>query len=126
MNLSAPVSQEEKDFWGLGEFNRGGHAWNVVKINGKYYQSDVTNAVGGQRGYQPFLRTDADMWSIFHEGKYTPTELYPSQNGEHPYLSFQQAQGQAAGGIHFAAPAVFIYVDAGHGQHRQPRQEGYR
>ena len=90
------LSQEEKDFWGLGEFNRGGHAWNVVKINGKYYQCDVTNAVTGQRGYQPFLRTDADMWSIFHEGKYTPTELYLSQNGEHPYLSFQQAQGQAA------------------------------
>lgn len=92
----AQMTQEERDYWGITGPGSSGHAWNLIKVNGHYYQCDVSNADTGMRGYQPFLRTDYAMWSEIHEGKYTPTELCVSQNGEHPYLSFNTAQGQVA------------------------------
>ena len=83
------MTQEERDR------NLGGHAWNVIKVDGYYYQCDVDSADANQRGYRPFLITDADMCS-YHNGKFRPIEIFLPQNDEHPYLSCNAAQGQAA------------------------------
>ena len=37
-----------------GTMQGGGHAWNAVKVNGKYYQLDTTNNFKDQKGVAPY------------------------------------------------------------------------
>ncbi|MBO4556419.1 MAG: hypothetical protein J5706_06625 [Elusimicrobiales bacterium] len=53
------------DVHGNGILNDGGHAWNIVKINGRFYHIDVTwdscVKVGRRPGYAYFNITDSEI-----------------------------------------------------------------
>ena len=71
-----------------------GHAWNLVKIGGKYYETDVTwddHTNGTLYGtmYTRFLKSDAAMQTIHNSQispHFDPPSLWNVAN-EHPYLS---------------------------------------
>ena len=78
----------------------GGHEWNLVKIDGKYYQVDVTgddptlisggdNTYGNPYSttYTYFLKSNADTEKL-HKNKYnSPTKEYDDEH-QHPLLRF--------------------------------------
>ncbi len=67
------------------EIPDGPHQWNIVKVEGKYYQCDVTwddNGTGNPIGYQHFLKTNAKMKEL-HRATSNPTVRYHT---EHPLL----------------------------------------
>ena len=88
-----------------------GHAWNVVKINGKYYECDVTwdtSAYWNQKAnptygthdpygtlYIHFLKSKAQMESL-HSSKYKPETILTDGNGSHPYFNYDEAAGKKA------------------------------
>lgn len=84
------MTPEEQAYWGTG-----GHMWNIVKADGKYYQCDVSRADTANSGFLPFMRTDVEMFGV-HEYAYTSTELSMDQNNAHPYLSFDANSGEYA------------------------------
>lgn len=83
-----------------------GHAWTLLKINNKYYQTDVTWDVPGSQGstvsYQHFLKSNAQMETL-HSNQYgamfyapTVSECKTDSQLEHPLLSCNIQTGQAA------------------------------
>ena len=88
----------------------GGHMWNMIKADGKYYQCDVshadTDADPGRR-YMYFLQTDSKM-SQMHNYYYNATQLKAvGAHENHPYLSYNTSTGQAA-----LNQCVYSYSDA--------------
>ena len=83
-----------------------GHAWTLLKADGKYYQTDVTWDVPGSQGstvsYQHFLKSNAQMETL-HSNQYgamfyapTVSECKTDSQLEHPLLSCNIQTGQAA------------------------------
>ena len=63
----------------------GGHAWNIVKVEGKYYQCDATwgdKGSGNPTEYQYFLTTNAKMKNL-HSTTSNPSITGPT---DHPLL----------------------------------------
>lgn len=89
------MTPEELAYWGIQPGGTGGHMWNIVKADGKYYQCDVSRGDNPGVGYLTFMRTDMEMFGI-HDYLYTSTELSLSQNNVHPYLSFDASLGEYA------------------------------
>lgn len=89
------MTPEELAYWGIQPGGTGGHMWNIVKADGKYYQCDVSRGDNPGIGYLCFMRTDMEMFGI-HDYAYTSTELSLSQNNAHPYLSFDASLGEYA------------------------------
>ena len=71
--------------------DKGGRAWNAVKIDGSYYQCDVladdTDGTVGDYGtyYVNFLKNDNDMKNL-HNCKYGATKMYDDAK-DHPLLT---------------------------------------
>ena len=97
------LSQVDTGYWGTG-----GHMWNMIKADGKYYQCDASNADNDpSRRYQYFLQTDFSMFNM-HNNYYNSTQLATVSSLEnHPYLSCNAATGQAA-----INQCVYSYSDA--------------
>ena len=76
------------------------HAWNIVKVGGKYYQCDVTwddgstNASGTITHFY-FLKKAAKMDEL-HDYSYKAATIYPDQAGMHKYLKNTGTAGTAA------------------------------
>ena len=97
------LSQVDTGYWGTG-----GHMWNMIKADGKYYQCDASNADNDpSRRYQYFLQTDFSMFNM-HNNYYNSTQLATVSSLEnHPYLSCNASTGQAA-----INQCVYSYSDA--------------
>lgn len=80
------------------------HAWNLVKVNGKYYQCDATwddgtynnqgwNLIPGYpcTSYTYFLKSNSEMIAL-HNGDYTTPGVDASQN---PYYTCNRQRGQS-------------------------------
>ena len=87
-----------------------GHAWNVVKISGKYYECDVTwdastywkkqettHITHEPYGtlYLYFLISKEEMKKR-HSSQYQPEVIWIFGNGKHPYYNFDEAAGKKA------------------------------
>ena len=71
-----------ESYYVIGDTPTGGHGWNIVKVNGNYYQLDVTwnDADGSPNQY--FLVTD-DYMSLsrtWDRSKYPKTSNKPYSN----------------------------------------------
>ena len=55
------LANNDVEYWG-----GTGHMWNMVKIGGKYYQCDVSNADTSGRGFACFLLSDQRMLKDIH------------------------------------------------------------
>lgn len=84
-----------------------GHAWNIIKINGKYYESDV--CAGNENynvqnpdnpyytNYEHFLVSKAEMNRLQGNGNVTPAQtIWTDDNGTHEYLNFNATTGTSA------------------------------
>ncbi len=85
------MSPEELAFWGISGNSRGGHAWNLIKADGNYYQCDTSISDSGNFGFGGFMLTDFEMFN-FHENKYNSTKISTSANS-HPYMNYSFSAG---------------------------------
>ena len=82
------LTQVDLEYWGIAPGSRGGHAWNLVKADGKYYQCDASAAdtdADQSRRYMYFLQTDFSMFNM-HNNYYNSTGMLALGLESHPYL----------------------------------------
>ena len=88
--LLAAANIESYVIGGSPCIDKGGRAWNAVKIDGKFYQCDVLadDVIGTQSQYGTcytnFMKNDADMKTL-HQCKYGATKMYDDAQ-DHPLL----------------------------------------
>lgn len=87
--LALELGVDSRIITGIG--NGGGHAWNIVELDGKYYDLDATwDAKYAQLGreYQYFLKCDADFGDHQRADEYTAetfTAAYPMDTENYTY-----------------------------------------
>ena len=60
-----------------GKFENSAHGWNIVKINGKYYNVDATRDAGAApSAYQYFLKSDDSMPKHIRSSEYATAQFY--------------------------------------------------
>ena len=96
------IANNDVEYWG-----GTGHMWNMVKIGGKYYQCDVSNADTSGRGFECFLLSDQKMLTDIHNNWYKPTKV--ADHCAHPYLTYDEAAGRAA-----LSQCTTTYTDTNH------------
>ncbi|MBQ3940768.1 MAG: leucine-rich repeat protein [Oscillospiraceae bacterium] len=96
------LSQVDLEYWGTG-----GHMWNLIKVDGKYYECDASNGDNDPaRRYQYFLQTDFEMFSM-HNNYYNSTKVTGAGLESHPYLSATLSTGRTG-----LSQCVYSYSDA--------------
>ena len=100
---------------GIG--NGGDHAWNIVKLDGKYYNVDATwdsQQVQAGREYRYFLRCEESFDDHDRDGEYRTTEFYAEHPmGETDYTPVKYGDADGANGVTSADAALILQYVAG-------------
>ena len=101
------LSQTDLEYWGIAPGSRGGHMWNLIKADGKYYECDASGGdTDPARRYQYFLQTDFEMFNM-HNNYYNSTKVTGAGLESHPYLSATISTGKTG-----LSQCVYSYSDA--------------
>ncbi len=95
--LALELGVDTRLITGIG--NGGGHAWNIVRLDGKYYNLDATwdaplAAMG--REYQHFLECNADFSDHYRDAAYTTAAFeksYPMAKENYVYVEKEAIPG---------------------------------